>query len=301
MTNNTFPLVSCIIPTFNRNNLLTRAISSVLSQTYNNLELIIVNNDVTDVKARNTLDSIIEEYNDPRITLYHSTIHANGAAARNIGIQQSHGKYIAFLDDDDEWLPLKIEQQVQFLINNPELSGCACLYSFYKSGKEIKSCLPYTNDNLLFNILCRQKRLMGGSTLLLDRATVVKYSMFDESLPRHQDLQMLADFASHAQIGILNNYLVIIHQDSEGYKTNVQETIAIKKIYLEKMNKYICKFSKADQRHIYCMHNLEVLNQAIKEKNIPVVFIYFFKVGLNIKGYKRFYDTRKKAYTVINR
>lgn len=109
MTNDT-PLVSVIIPTHNRPKLLERAVESVLDQTYNNLELLIVDdasNEPTDLESIFDFDSITAfEY-------IYLEENRGGAGARNVGLNLATGEYIAFLDDDDEWFPEKIERQVE--------------------------------------------------------------------------------------------------------------------------------------------------------------------------------------------
>ncbi len=95
------PLISVIIPTYNRANFLGEAIESVLSQTYKNLEVIIIDDGSTDDTRQ-----LIEKYTDKRI-IYLYQEHGGTSAARNKGIQEAKGEYIAFLDSDDIWLSPK--------------------------------------------------------------------------------------------------------------------------------------------------------------------------------------------------
>ena len=108
------PLISVIIPTYNRENTITRSIDSVLNQNYENIELIIVDDRSDD----NTKD-IIEKYTDSRIKyIYNDTDKHGAGAARNIGIMAATGELIAFNDSDDEWLPGKLRDQYEFLHKN---------------------------------------------------------------------------------------------------------------------------------------------------------------------------------------
>ena len=140
---------------------------------------------------------------------------------------------------------------------------------------------------MLFNILARKIRVFT-STVLLKRDLLMQYAMFDESLYRHQDLQMLADFSAKAEIGVLNCNLVKIHQDSVINKPNLEKTIAYKEIYLKRMQEHIKKFTLRDQKRIYCAHHFEVVTAALKERKINVAIKYLFKVGLNIQAYRDF-------------
>ena len=103
------PTVSIIIPTYNRAHLIGRAIQSVLNQTYQNFEIIVVDDGSTD----NTEEMIKEfQKHDKRIKYIRHEKNRGGAAARNTGIKVARGEYIAFQDSDDEWLPEKLEKQM---------------------------------------------------------------------------------------------------------------------------------------------------------------------------------------------
>ena len=104
------PKVSVIIPTYNRAGLLPRAVNSVLSQTYDDYEIIIVDDCSTD----NTRD-VIAAFTDPRVLSIRHQTNRRQSASINTGISNARGEYIAFLDDDDEWLPAKLEKQVAIL------------------------------------------------------------------------------------------------------------------------------------------------------------------------------------------
>ena len=100
-------LVSIIIPTHNRKEFLIKALDSVLNQTYRNIEVIIIDDASTDGTG-----DLILSYNDERIKYFKNSSNLYAAESRNIGIQNSNGNFIAFLDDDDIWLPEKLEQQI---------------------------------------------------------------------------------------------------------------------------------------------------------------------------------------------
>jgi len=114
-------LVSIIIPTYNRWKYLVKAVNSVMTQTYENLECIVI--DDCSTQKEYTDGSVISD--DPRFTLIrlnenmrrkYKSAHAQGMT-RNVGIERSKGKYLAFLDDDDWWEPNKLEIQLKTMIN----------------------------------------------------------------------------------------------------------------------------------------------------------------------------------------
>ena len=108
--------VSVIIPTYNREATLKRAVESVLNQTYTDFELIIVDDGSTD----NTRQ-LVENIHDDRITYYYVKINSGAAAARNYGIERAEGEYIAFQDSDDYWHSDKLEKQMKVMESNPDI------------------------------------------------------------------------------------------------------------------------------------------------------------------------------------
>jgi glycosyltransferase involved in cell wall biosynthesis len=109
------PLVSVIIPTYNRADYLKLALKSVLEQTYKNIEVIVVDDGSMDNTAE-----VVADFNDPRIKYFYQKNTGLPAATRNRGLREASGEYIAFLDSDDLWLPEKLEIQVDYLRNQPD-------------------------------------------------------------------------------------------------------------------------------------------------------------------------------------
>lgn len=113
-------LVSVVIPTYARNDMLERAINCVLKQTHQNLEIIVIDDNPADSEYRKMAEAIMEKYKeDSRIRYIQNPQNLGGAGARNVGIEFSKGEYIAFLDDDDEYYPEKIEKQLKVFLNSP--------------------------------------------------------------------------------------------------------------------------------------------------------------------------------------
>src|SRR5438270_3746263 len=110
------PVVSAVIPTRGRAGLVVRAVRTALNQTYSNIEVIVVV-DGPDVETTFALSNV----HDQRIRVVMLPQPAGGASARNAGVEEARGEWIAFLDDDDEWLPSKIESQLSLAMS----SGCA--------------------------------------------------------------------------------------------------------------------------------------------------------------------------------
>ena len=114
MINFSGPLVTVIIPTYNRANQISRAIHSVQAQSYKHWELLIVDDASNDDTAK-----IISNIADSRIQYIRHETNQGAAAARNTALAQAKGEYIAFLDSDDEWIPAKLEKQVIYFEQLP--------------------------------------------------------------------------------------------------------------------------------------------------------------------------------------
>ncbi len=114
-------LVSVVIPTYSRNEMLGRAIDSIINQTHQNLEIIVVDDNPAESEYRASAEAIMKEYeSDNRIHYIQNEHNLGGSGARNVGIEASHGDYIAFLDDDDEYLPTKIEKQLNKFLTSKD-------------------------------------------------------------------------------------------------------------------------------------------------------------------------------------
>jgi len=157
------PLVSIIMPSYNAEKYITESIESVLHQTYGNWELL-----VTDDCSSDQTPSIVQSYaeKEPRIDFVIATQHSGIAETRNQSIARAKGRFVAFLDNDDLWVPEKLEKQVHFLLEN----DYAFVYSAYElmnedgspKGKTIKTAGVIDYDKYLKNTI------IGSGTIMLD-------------------------------------------------------------------------------------------------------------------------------------
>ena len=145
-----------VIPTHNRSNLLKRAVISVLDQTFKDFELIIVDDHSTD-----DTHSVINSFSDPRIQYMINDRKKGACGARNTGIFLSKGKWVAFLDDDDVWLPEKLKCQYELLKNVKRTVGLVCSdYAIVKENKQRPTIIKnrpsgWVRDKLLYGGLHR--------------------------------------------------------------------------------------------------------------------------------------------------
>src|SRR5262245_58115192 len=201
--------VSVIIPTYNRAACLTLALASVLNQTYQNFEIIVVDDASTDGTA-----DVVGGLADARIAYVRHDVNRGkvgaGAAARNTGIARARGSYIAFLDDDDEWLPEKLARQVAVLETSPRSVG-AVYTGFVKidqaTGQIVERITP-TRRGTISRDLIAENCVGTPSTVLVRNECFQKVGLFDESMAFGEDYDMWIRIAREFEFDYIDEPLV---------------------------------------------------------------------------------------------
>jgi glycosyltransferase involved in cell wall biosynthesis len=212
------PKVSVIIPTHNRAASLGCAIVSVLHQTFQDFEILVVD----DASQDNTVQ-ILSNFNDHRIKYIHHETNKGGSAARNTGIMLSSSRYIAFLDDDDEWMPSKLAQQIQAIENSPFRTGG--IYTGYlivdrETGRILGQHIP-SKEGDLSSKLYVSNWIGGTSSVLLRRECFEKVGPFDEQLSSFQDYDMWIRIAKVFHFSYLRDPLLKYYVHGKKIWTNL--------------------------------------------------------------------------------
>lgn len=260
-------LVSVIMPTYRRSETLARAINSVLGQTYFNLELLLVNDNEPDDDYTKELKKRIEPYIcDPRFKLIIQEQHINGAVARNVGIRQARGEYIAFLDDDDWWKPNKIEKQVErFKLLDDSFAVVSTLVEFYKNGKIIKKTLPYKTENMMVRILEREIEVTTPS-IFVKHICIDEIGGFDENLKRHQEIQFLSFLTEKYKLSLIKEYLTCVGLEDLQNKPTIEQLIEIKADFFKAVDSLVKKLPNREQKCIKKLHRLEIAYRKVQER-----------------------------------
>jgi glycosyltransferase involved in cell wall biosynthesis len=205
------PSVSIVLPTYNRAKFIGQAITSALGQTYENIEVLVVDDGSVD----DTSD-VMRTFSDARLNYIKLASNVGRSSARNKALQMARGDYIAFLDSDDYYLPQKIEMQVQFLNDHPDVdmvyTGSACVDT---DDRPIQYFYRAPVSGRIYNEIAFFKPLtITLPTVMLRRRVLAKVGSFDEQMERFEDTDFWRRIAKHFNIAGIDE--VTCHIRSHG-------------------------------------------------------------------------------------
>lgn len=264
------PLVTIVIPTYKRLKQLARAINSVYNQTYNNIEIIIVNDDPnSDIERFIDLKKNVEVINHKQ--------NQGPSGARNSGIYKAKGKYIAFLDDDDYFLKTKIEKLVNSMESlNNEWIG---IYSWNIREKSRKVLKSNAEGDLSIPLLKCNLDLAGGSSLLLKLDIVRSIGEFNKSYQVHEDWEFILRICKKGKIKLFKEPLFVV-----GISDHHQSTISpenflnLKLKFLKDLNPIISFYGKKISNKIYVAQFLRVAYLFLSKRKISESLKLFYKI-----------------------
>ena len=213
------------MPTYNRAHLLGRAVKSVLAQTFQDYELIVVDDASTD-----TTEELVHSFHDPRIVYLRHECNRGASAARNTGIRAARGEYVAFQDSDDEWLPEKLARQLEVFRTTslPSVGIVTCpVYSVHDEGRKIMERSPrplaqgWVYKVLLTRVGAGLRVPFSTQCLLVRREALGEDNLFDETLSRAEDWDFVLRLSRRWQIVSVQQPLVIYHVHS-GFRLTTQ-------------------------------------------------------------------------------
>jgi glycosyltransferase involved in cell wall biosynthesis len=224
------PVVSVIVPTYNRGHLLGRAIRSVLDQTFQDLEVLVVDDGSSD-----GTEAVVRAFPDPRIRYLRHDVNRGACAARNTGIRAATGAYIAFQDSDDEWLPEKLSTQLAvFDSSTDERLGLVTCGFIDLRPREQRVLLPRPDAWTRELFLTFECGPHGTPTLLVRLSVFPERPLFDERLPANQDWDYVVRLMEHCTVACVPHPLVRAHRDNDFHvSTSANRSIA-RQLFLEK-------------------------------------------------------------------
>jgi len=226
------PLVSVVIPTYNRANLLPRALDSVLNQTYENLEVIVV-----DDGSKDDTEEVMKEYDDPRVKYIRFEENKGANVARNTGIKSAESNFIALQDSDDKWLPKKLEKQMDLYLEDPDtpkLVYCKVRGTF-ANGSTVTVPENWVNpkEGYLHDQLLRSN-FVSTVGMLTEKKCLEKVGYFDEELPRKQDWDLALRLSKHFEFKFIDEVLVHAYHEDQHIQSDVDALLEAYELIFEK-------------------------------------------------------------------
>ena len=255
------PFVTVVIPTYYRPKKLSFTIHSVLKQTFENIEIIVVNDGEDELLVK----KVIEEFNDKRIRYLKNQKTKGANGARNTGLENSKGKYIAFLDDDDLWYPHKIQKQLEVFNQSSNLG-------FVYSGFEIispadphlsKKIFPQKKGQLYNEII--NGNFIGSPTPLIKKKVLYSAGAFDENLKSCQDWELWIRIATITQFDFVNEILAVYTVHGKQISIDYEEKVKSFDYVLNKYKNLFNANKKAFAKLLKRTAVLYMLNGKIKK------------------------------------
>ena len=252
-------MISVVIPTYNREKTIKKAVDSVLSQTYKDIELIVV-----DDCSNDKTGEIISKINDVRLRYIRLEKNSGANYARNIGIFEANGEYVAFQDSDDVWRKEKLERELKYLVENDcDVVFCSML-QHHNDRKDIR--FPRINDSDKKNLA---RRVLFGNIMstqtILAKKELIKREKFDNSLERFQDWDLAIRLLNKYNVEFLDKVLVDVYVGEDSIsKSSTKAVKSLSKI-IDKYPELLESKSVNDYLRLY------LLKYAIETKNEDVI------------------------------
>jgi glycosyltransferase involved in cell wall biosynthesis len=305
------PLVSIVIPTYKRAYKIQETINSVLSQTYKNWELIIIDDNYKSSNDRMDTEVVMQKYIDHLNIKYirHAT-NKGACSARNTGIAEAKGEYIAFLDDDDKWYADKLEKQLELLNNNPELGFVYCNMVNIDDYHKINMVTNFDEKSCTTLELLRRGSGICTSALIVKRSLLLKLDGFDASLPSYQDYDLLLRMSRKTKSSCIVEPLLLYEVDPLGISKNMSGKFFGKKTILKKYKfLYDDKLRRDYGNHIQLLADYailsgyridSILNYFLSIMYNPFAFKAYIKFMVVLVGGVRLYNVIFQSYRKVH-
>lgn len=243
------PKVSVIMTVYNEEEYIRKSVTSVLNQTYEDFELVIVNDGSND-RTREILEN---EFNDRRIRIFNQE-NKGRVKALNQALKLSMGEYIAILDADDYCLPGRLKKQVEFLDRNPDVGAVGTAYYRYDEIRREKWIRKYPRENEEIRKEMSKYMPLAHSSIMIRKLCLNEVGYYDEEFDTLQDMELLIRIAKKFKLANLNEPLIIRNIRSDSF--------------------FHRSFKQSYRNRLLVRLNLK----AIKELPLPIKY-YFFPLG----------------------
>lgn len=262
--------VSVIITTYKGANKLRRAILSVLGQTYSDIELIVVDDNNPGTEERIKTEKVMLEFQ--RMNNVHYIKHQynkNGAVARNTGINASEGEYIAFLDDDDFFLPDRIKICVD-TIKNSDYVACYTKSVLMTDGK-VKRINNVKDNPSSKDVLLNQNLLGTGSNVFVRKACVDALNGFDERFLRYQDVEFILRVLEYGKMKAVDTITVVKDVEDIRFMPRFLRLKDMQQLFQNTFENQICKLKEDEKWAYYSVKYYDLILAAFESKKVQNV------------------------------
>lgn len=278
-------MISIIMPTYGRTaEIVLRAVDSIIKQTYVDWELYVVDDNKENNLYSEAIKNALEDLKDTRIHYLRMEKNSGACAARNKGIQESKGEYVAFLDDDDEWLPERLEKQLPGLEDdNVGFTYCGVWILNEMTGKKKSSLIQFKHGNVYYDLL--KGNFMGGvSNFIIKRSAMDKCGAFRVDMPSSQDYELWIRLSKQYDVSSIAENLTVLHvHEGDSITRSLARRIAGFRKILDIYHEDIVKDKKTHSFQLYNLGKWLILNKETKEG------VYYLWQAVKLKPFNALY------------
>jgi len=275
------PEVSVVVPTYNRASVLPRCLNSITNQTFKNFEIIVVDDCSTD----NT-KQVTQEYDEERLEYIRHNKNKGGAVARNTGIEAASGQYTAFLDSDDEWLPKKLEKQMEVFNNGSDQVGAVYTGHYIIDSNSRRQGRPPTARGDIYEKQLMYDQVNPTSTVVVKKCCFEDAGKFDPDLPARQDYDLWIRLSEEYDFDYVPEPLAKIHEyNDDRISTQYRSRMKANKIMLDRVADRIENYGLLRKRKIMAKQYEAVAGFSYISKKYNdarkflLLSIYYYPVG----------------------
>lgn len=278
-------LVSVVITTHKRPKIISRAIRSVFNQSYKNFEVIIVDDNPIDCIEKDETQIIVNNFlTQANIRYIDLQGNFGYGLARNVGMRESQGKYIAFLDDDDEWLPHKLAKQVKHIQEDSSIGMVYCRSVNLKENGEIyKSSKRKLPSGYIFEQILAQDIIGATSKVLVRKSCIDLIGPLNELTPTRADHDFFLRIAQKYKIGLVDEVLVNFYIEGNRLSRDFEKKLAGWKFFFESWEEDLKQYPKAMKSQKF-KYNYEI-GKILFLKGETKKSKQFFKEAIALKPY----------------
>ena len=303
------PLVSICIPTYKRHNSIGKVLSNVLKQSYENIEIIVIDDNNPNSSERKLTEEVIRSFDDKRIKYVKNIDNLGASYSRNVGIEQARGEYLAFLDDDDEWHPDKLGKQVEkFLDLKGDYGIVYSWYDYLVGGAKVNKKKHSTIEGD-FEIFSLRNCPFGMLTVMVKKNFLDMVGGFDISFRSLEDWDLWVRLSKVCKVSFIPEVLAYYNVHGNQLSSDIQKTIDGRKKILEKHFEKIAQHPEILSWHYRRLGSLLAFSDKKEEANLYFRLsiksnkfsfgTYFHLILLNFNKKLHKYVINKKGFNNI--